>query len=180
MMAAGKNKATVYILGALLLIIWGTIFYRIYEALQGDDDVLVPQTAAPAKKEVMDDRAIITDTATLKLNYRDPFAPVRTAPAVKDTQAIPVNKLIRPVIAQGLNRVMNIKPTINWGFIQYTGYIRNPRSKKLLALMNINGKPQMLSEGETAAGVKLLKNEKDSIKISYQNHVKFIQVSLGS
>lgn len=181
-MAAGKNKATVYFLGALLVIIWGTIFYRVYDALQGDDDMVIPQTSAPVKKEVMNDRAIVKDTATLKLNYRNPFATAEHKASATDTSVISVSKLIKPVqTAQGFNRSVITGPAaINWSFIQFTGYIRNPRTKKLLALVTINGKPQMLSEGETAGAVKLLKNYKDSIKVSYQNHTKYIQVSSGS
>lgn len=181
-MAAGKNKATVYVLGALLIIVWGTIFYRVYDALQGDDDVAIPQTAVPVKKEEMNDREIVSDTATLKLNYPNPFATVINKATRPDTVQIPVNKLVKPVqTRQNVNRPVVAKAaSINWNFIQFTGYIRNPRTKKLLALVTINGKPQMLGEGESAGAVKLLKNDRDSIKVSYQNHTKYIQVNSGT
>jgi hypothetical protein len=68
------------------------------------------------------------------------------------------------------------KPAMNWSFISYSGYIRNPASKKLIALVSINGQNLTLAEGETKNQVKLLKNLRDSIKISYEGKTKFIVI----
>lgn len=42
--------------------------------------------------------------------------------------------------------------------------------------MTVNGKEQMLEEGGILAGVKLLKNYRDSVKISFQNKTRFINL----
>lgn len=65
----------------------------------------------------------------------------------------------------------------NWGFIKYSGYIHNPDSKKLVTLLSINGQNVTLSDGETKAQVRLLKNMRDSIKISFEGKIKFITLS---
>ena len=105
--------------------------------------------------------AIIKDTARLKLNYRDPFG--ITQP---DTVKI-VQKKSTPVIKQ---------PPINWGFVQYLGYVRNPQNRRVIALLNIHGKEVQMGEGEINDQVKLIKNLRDSIKISFQGKIKFITV----
>ena len=69
---------------------------------------------------------------------------------------------------------------MDWGFIQYSGYIRNPGSKKLVAIMTVNGKNVMMAEGETTDQVKLLKNLRDSIKISFKGKTKFIVMHTGN
>jgi hypothetical protein len=170
-----KNKAMVYILGIMVAIIWGIIIYRILAAVNKDDDIVTPTVSGSIKKEPLDDRALVKDTGTLKLNYRDPFGQAKPE---KDTVQLPVRQLIRST-GTSTFRLSVPKPVINWGFIKYSGYIRNPRSKKLIALVNINGKSLMLSEGESAEQVKLLKNLKDSIKVAYNNHTKFIAVNTG-
>jgi hypothetical protein len=170
-----KNKAMVYILGFMVAIIWGIIIYRIVAAVNKDDEPALPIVGAPAKKEPLDEHELVRDTNTLKLNYRDPFGQAKPG---KDTVQLPVSKLIRSTVPLTFKPAVS-KPTINWSFIKYSGYIRNPRTKQLIALMNINGKSLMLSEGESAEQVKIVKNMKDSIKVAYNNHTKFIAINTG-
>jgi hypothetical protein len=172
-----KSKATNYILAAAMVIVWGLIIYRVVDALSDNDDVPISALPLPNSKEPLNDYALVKDTGTLNLNYRDPF---NDADLTKDTVQIPVKKLI--TTRKPANNVFNSsvsKPAINWGFIKYSGYIRNPKTKKLIALLNINGKSLMLSEGESAEQVKLLKNLKDSVKVTYNNRTKFITVNTG-
>jgi len=158
-----KNKIVTYLLGALVAIVWGIIIYRIFDAAADSDDAA--PGLAPVKKEAYNDYAIAKDTTHLLLNYHDPFGLTRqkdTIPTVKRTSYKPV--IIAP------------KPAMNWGFIQYSGYIRNPASKKLITLISINGRSEMLTEGQEKDNVKLIKNLRDSIKISYNGKIKFITI----
>jgi len=107
----------------------------------------------------------------LQLNYKDPFALKKQ----KDTSEIPIKKLITNKSAKPL-----IKPVVNWNFIKYSGYIHNPGSKNLVALVSINGKSVMMTEGETAEQVKLVKNLQDSIQITYNGKTTFIKIRSGS
>jgi len=161
-----KNKKLTYFLGFVVLVVWGLIIYRIFDASGGPDDDPAP-TANTRQKEAYNDYAIPKDTARLLLNYRDPFGIIKT----KDTAEIPLKKLLHK---GAIN--LPVKPAFNWSFIQYSGYIRNPDSKKLIALVTINGKNEMFSEGEIKDNVKLIRNFRDSIKISFNGITKFIAI----
>jgi hypothetical protein len=159
-----KNKGLTYVLGLVVLVVWGLIIYRIFLAVSADDNQPL-QSSTSLKKEAFNDYTIPKDTTKLLLNYRDPFAAPK--PEEKETfpDKSPVQKVVSPVPK---------RQPVNWNLIKYSGYIHNPGSKKLIAMMNINGKELMMSEGETAEQVKLIKNLKDSVKVSYQGATKFI------
>ena len=72
---------------------------------------------------------------------------------------------------------MTPKPTINWGFITYRGFIRNASTKKLLALIDINGKEYLMTEGEAFDQVRLMKNLKDSVRVIYNGKSHFIPLN---
>jgi hypothetical protein len=162
-----KNKKLTYFLGLVVLVVWAMIIYRIFDAASGGDDDNIQTTAAKTTKEAYNDFAIPKDTTRLLLNYRDPFGLIKQ----KDTTSLNVKRRYNKSkfsIPQ--------KPAFNWGFIQYSGYIRNPVSKKLITLVSINGRNAMLSEGESKDQVKLIKNLRDSIKISFNGKTKFIAI----
>jgi hypothetical protein len=161
-----KNKKLTYFLGFVVLMVWGIIIYRIIDASSGSDDP-VPVVSNTPQKEAYNDFAIAKDTTHLLLNYRDPFGLVKQ----KDTLSLAAKKSTHKSMIS-----MDKKPAFNWGFIQYSGYIRNPGSKKLITLISINGKNEMLSEGESRDNVKLIKNLRDSIKISFNGKTKFIPI----
>jgi len=158
-----KNKKLTYFLIFIVLVVWGMIIYRIFDAAGGDDDATAI-ASVKSVKEVYNDFTIPRDTTKLLLNYRDPFGLVK----FKDTVG-------PPVVHHPKSKVtLMSKPAMNWGFIQYSGYIRNPSSKKLIALVSING--EMLAEGDTKDQVKLLRNLIDSIKVSFNGKTKFISI----
>jgi hypothetical protein len=160
-----KNKKLTWFLIVVVAGVWGMILYRIFAAVGSSDDMSAVPTIKP-QMEVYNDFTIPKDTTKLLLNYRDPFGLTKQ----KDTTM----KLVK--ISSSTQKALSIKPSINWSFITYSGYIRNPASKRLVTLVNINGQNLTLTEGETKNQVKLLKNLKDSIKISYQGKTKFIVI----
>ena len=162
-----KNKMAVYFLGAAVLLVWSFIVFRVFSAAGGGDDE-VANPAVNTIKEAYNDYAYIKDTTRLLLNYRDPFDMVKK----KDTAEIPVRLLVR----KAGNKITPFKVPMNWGFIQYSGYIKNPSSKSLVTLVSINGKNEMMKEGEEKNQVRLIKNLRDSIKIIYQGQAKFISL----
>jgi hypothetical protein len=157
-----KNKKLTYGLGLAVLVVWGLIIYRVVAAASNDNNDL-PVASSPVKKEPYNDYATPKDTTHLLLNYRDPFGLVKQ----KDTsKALPTHsRKINPIAP---------KPIFNWAFIKYSGYMRNPGSKKLLAILTINGRSVNMAEGETIDKVKLLRNMGDSVKVSCDGHTKFI------
>jgi hypothetical protein len=162
-----KQKKMTNILGLLVLLVWGLIIYRVVMSMAGDNGARAP-ALQPLVKEAYNDYSATKDTCKLRLNYRDPFSA-----APKDTVVLPkLRSLGKPAALP--------QPVINWGAIKYSGFIRNPKSHKLLAIMVVNGKNIMLAEGEIADEVKLLKNLKDSVKISYKNKTRFITMNNAS
>jgi len=158
-----KNKKLTYVLGLAVLVVWGLIIYRVVAAGSDNDDV--PVATAPIKKEAYNDYTIPKDTTRLLLNYRDPFGLVKQKDTIK----------ISPARSHKISAIAS-KPVFNWGFIKYSGYMRNPGSKKLLAILTINGRSVNMAEGETADKVKLLRNMGDSVKVSCDGHTKFITI----
>lgn len=174
-----KSKATTYLLALAVAVVWGLIIYRVVDAYSADDDAPVITPATVVNKEPMDDYSPVQDTTRLQLNYRDPFEE-KLAAALKDTLK---ERPVRQVLDQAMRQAASVKlqkPAINWAFISYTGYVRNPSTKKLLALVHINGKELMLSEGESAEQIKLLRNRQDSIQIAYQGQTKYIVMTTTS
>lgn len=159
-----KNKKLTYLLGLIVLVVWGMIIYRVFEAM-GDSDDNDSTVVTKSVKEAYNDFSVPKDTTHLLLNYRDPFGLVKQ----KDT--------IRMISRRATGRKAEpaIKP-MDWGFIRYSGYMLNPGTKKLIALVSINGQNTTLAEGQTQYQVKLMKNLRDSIKISFQGKTKFIAI----
>jgi hypothetical protein len=160
-----KNKKLTYLLVLLVLTIWGFILYRIFNAMTKNPEPVTARTSRA--KEAYDDYALSKDTTHLQSGYRDPFGLVQP----KDT-IIPVTK--RTITRNSLTAAMH--PGINWADVRYLGYIRTPGSKRLIAIMHINGKEVMMTEGESTEQVKLLKNLRDSIRISYHGQTKCITI----
>jgi len=167
-----KNKKLTYFLIAAAIGLWGLIVYRVIGAMTADDDTF-PQVAIASVKEAYNDFSLPKETAKLLLNYRDPFGSAKA----KDTAA---NRPQKPVLNKNPAMPRVVKPAMNWSFISYSGYIRNPSTTKLIALVSIYGQSATLAEGESKSQVKLIKNLRDSIKISYGGKTKFIAIKSAS
>ena len=163
-----KNKKVTYLLGILVLVVWGVVIYRIFQSANPGDDDFQPADHRMVK-ELYNDYTIAKDTTHLLLNYKDPFLIQKQ----KDTIGLAVKKIVEKTIQKPL-------PAMNWNFIKYSGYIHNPGTKNLVALLTINGKPVMMSEGEIAEQVKLIKNLKDSIQIAFNGKTTYIKMRSGT
>lgn len=154
-----KGKTATYLLIAAVAAVWGLIIYRIFASI--GDDVPVSASALPGKKVPLDDYAFKPDTTRLLLNYRDPFGKSSTV-STSDTSNL------KKTASKVTLTAAPVKKEITWPAISYGGYIQNPESKKLIALLHINGRNVMLAEGESVDGVKLIKNLKDVVNLQYQ------------
>lgn len=166
-----KNKKFTYVLGCLVLLVWGIIVYRIFSSMGGDEEDQIP-VAVKVSKEPYKDYTVNKDTTRLLLNYKDPFEIIKQLDTVIKAES---HKLLTTKSIP-----VTTKPAFNWGFIKYSGYVRNPGSKKLIAILNINGKVLMMTEGETADQVKLVKNLQDSIKVNFNGKTTFIKIQSGA
>lgn len=167
MMQPVKNKKLTYLLICAVAVVWGIVIYK-FVFNDAGDDYTVRTGVTKKTDEPYDQYAAKPDTFKLALNYRDPFG--ETAP--KD--------VVEEVIPAAGKPVNFAPPTpmpvpVNWSAIRYSGYVTNPVTKKLVSIIVVNGKERMVAEGEVFEGVRLLKNRRDSILVSWKDKQKYIK-----
>src|SRR5688572_18595977 len=108
-----KNKKFTYLLGLLVLIVWGIIIYRIFDTVAGGEDDFTPVQNVKEQKNYTD-YSVPADTTHLLLNYKDPFRLTKQA----DTAVKPITQplAVKPLIP---------KPAFSWNFVKYSGYTRS-------------------------------------------------------
>ena len=167
-MQAAKNKKLTYLLICAVAAVWGIILYKVLFR-EGEEEYKLAPAANKTAHEPYDQYAVRPDTFSLALSYRDPFLGGQ-APAPEPVMA--AGNVTAPT--QNFNMPV-IPPPVNWSAIRYSGYITNPMSKRLVSIVEVNGQERMLGEGESFQGMKLLKNKKDSILVSWQGKQKYIR-----
>jgi hypothetical protein len=162
-----KSKKFTYLLLVCVAGLWGLIFYRIFNSMSDKELPVLP--SSPKKMAYFKMVNHEEDQVDLKLDYRNPFSAssVEFITDVPKTTSMP--KAIVPIN-------MHIKVPVKWNSILYTGYINNPTNKQKVAMLTLDGKEFMLTEGQQSNGVKLLKYAKDSIKLQYQNETRYIKL----
>jgi hypothetical protein len=161
-----KNKKLTYLLICAVAAVWGIILYRVFFN-EAADEYEPTNQHSQIEKDPYDQYVAREDTFRLVLNYRDPFLGTLQNDVVdKSTSAISpqVNIPVAPP-----------PPPIDWSFVKYSGYVVNPKTKTLVSIISVNGVERMIAEGETFGGVRLLKNKRDSILISWQGKNKHIK-----
>lgn len=162
-----KNKKFTYLLLICVAGLWGLIFYRIFNSLSDEDTPVL--SLNPTKETYFKMVNHEQDQVELKLDYRDPFS-TKSEEIVSQPEKV----FSMPKVAAQVN--MNMKIPVKWAAIQYTGYINNPMNKKKVAMLILDGKEFMLTEGQQLNGVKLLKYATDSVMLQYQNETKYIKL----
>ncbi|RZJ76971.1 MAG: hypothetical protein EOO45_00375 [Flavobacterium sp.] len=132
-----------------------------------DEQVALPDVREVKEKyfNLVDHRY---DPVVLQLDYGDPFS--------KSEDAEGIDQVVNSGLDEKIDPVVPVKPPVNWSAIQYMGRIYNPQTRENIAIITINGKEAMLSEGQSASGLKFIMQRGDSIKVSYQQSVKFLSV----
>lgn len=155
-----KNKKLIYLLLPLVILIWGTVFYKIFFSTapgeEWEEEAINPQknsTAAPV------------DTFSIIAGYRDPFLG-NTVYSENTIREIPKPK-IRPE--------PKIEQAVPWPSIVYGGMIKNQQSTRQLALVKINGKENILKAGEMIGTIELAKIYKDSIEVKMGMEKKVVK-----
>jgi hypothetical protein len=164
-----KNKKLTYLLICSVLAVWGIIVYRVFARSAGDQKEYGSSPARKVSEEPLDDYEL-KDTFTLSLNYRDPFLGKGGA---EEEQTVALELLDGPL---SVFNNFPVPPPIDWSFIRYAGRVVNPTSRRTITLLIIDNIETMIGEGEQIRGVKLIKNYRDSVKVSFQGKEKFIRL----
>jgi hypothetical protein len=164
-----------YVLIIAVAAVWGVIFYQIFKSISDEDEIAIKSTIKASKPVDLQDYTRI-DTGKLNLNYPDPFYrdihhPSPVIVAQKDN-----TRSIQTITSFQQEYHQNPKEKIE-NFVTYQGFIINPNTKQYISIINFKGREVMLPEGAIYEGMKLLRNLKDSIKISYQKEVTYIKLN---
>jgi hypothetical protein len=149
----------------LVLGIWGTIGYRIYQGLEPDK--------APDGFRVLKHVGYEPDSKEdfpLNLNYPDPFLK-KNATAEKKH---PVQKAKSESVK---SHAVIVQPSIliDWSRIQYLGSIYNASRKMQTASLRFDNVDYFARQGEIVNGFKIDAILRDSIQISFGEQKKFIK-----
>lgn len=166
-----SKKAKLYLLIVINLFAWGYVGYRIYNALQGDDDISFENTNTTIQKidEVKKDDSIV-----LSLNYSDPFLKggnfskehKNTSTSTNHQSSIPKieklsNKAPTPVAVTPLD-------------IKYIGLVKNSDKGTQMAMISINGKSYFVNHKEMIEGFKVVEISKDFVKLKKGKEILLI------
>ena len=163
-MQVGKNKKLTYFLICAVVVVWGVVLYKVFFN-QADDGSEIKSQPVVKKDQIYDQYALKNDSFKLALDYSDPFVgTTKLETQVVETTAQQINFTPPPPA-----------PPIDWRSIKYLGYTVNHVTKKIVSIVVVNGKEQMLSDGEVLDGVKLIKNKRDSVLIYWQGKHKYIK-----
>jgi hypothetical protein len=157
-----SKKAKLYLLIIINLIAWGYVGYRIYGALQGDDDVAFESINMPLKKINEDKKE---DSVVLILNYEDPF--LKGGNYAKEnivkTSHSSSNKSINHNSKPLQERKVETTPVSL--DIKYIGLVKNNDKGTQTALISINGKSYFVKSKDVVEGFTVLEITKDFINL---------------
>jgi hypothetical protein len=142
-----KNKGTTVLLTIVLLIVWGTIGYKIYSNTHSSDAVVttgLPVHFSPPKMEESEDYS-------LSLEYDDPFIAKK-----KEKKELEKCKV-------GNNQV-------NWPDIKYKGCIYH--GKSVMGIVDINGKSFFVRKGDNAENIRIVNIHKTTLDVIFNNERK--------
>ena len=147
----------------LLVIIWGSVFYKYF----GDKKSLEKnQYAINLEPNYNKDYGIAKDTFLLKLIDRDPFG-------VSRVKRVNISK---PLTKKATKKVkLTLKKSMVWPAISYHGFVKSEHSATRLILLKIDNKVYRKREKEIVSGVTLVKVYNDSLIVSLNNNIKTIK-----
>lgn len=146
-----KNIRT-YILLGTVLVIWGLIGLKIFNAITPE----APQETSTESFDFKPMAAIEKDTFHIVADYRDPFL-----------GTLPTAKKVRP-------KAKTVKAQAPKRTIAYTGSIANKDRKKNVFFVTIEGQQFLMKIGQTMNKVKLLNGSAQTIRVRYDGRTETI------
>lgn len=159
-----KKKIALYVMLPLVIAVWGYIFFRIIDHVFSEPVFAVQQAA---KKVDLD--KIESDTFEIVADYRDPFLGGR-----KRVVSSSRNSSFGNNSKANFTHKTSVKTQKKWPAIQYKGMIKNNDSKKKVGIAVVNGKEQIIKQGDVIQEITFLKITKKDIKVRFQRETKTI------
>jgi len=168
------KKSKLYLVILINLAAWGYVGYKVYTALQGDDDIELSHDTTEIKKidEVKKD-----DTVLLSLNYPDPFLKGgnfskenRSSYNSQSTNSNGNALHVKTVIVQSVKPVVAPIPMD----IKYVGMVKNSDKGTQTAMMSFNGKSFFVKQNDVIEGYSIQEITRDQVKLKKGKEVLFI------
>jgi hypothetical protein len=157
-----NKKAKLYLLIIINLIAWGYVGYRIYGALQGDDELLLDNSTTTLKKI---DESKKEDTIVLSLNYADPF--LKGGNFIKEHKqntANSKNSTSNTNVVKSSIKTSSVASTPAQD-IKYIGMVKNNDKGTQTAMISINGKSYFAKKNDMIEGFTFINITNDFIKL---------------
>ncbi|MES2457418.1 MAG: hypothetical protein V4594_17815 [Bacteroidota bacterium] len=163
-----KGKPLVYLLGFLVLCIWGMVLYRVFVSVHEETGIQSDLTAtAPLKKTALP--KLYPDTFHLILDYPDPFS---GAPVKLPDTSVSGKVVIKP--AQQPQQVVPV-PQNPVQLLKYLGFVSDGKGNQRVAIVSFQGTERLLKEGDTLKRIKVINIKKDALVLSYQGKTTSIK-----
>lgn len=153
-----KNKKVIYLLIALVALIWGLIFYKIYSNFGGTKQVEKNSPLSVIKAETLQGDSIFT----LSLDYPDPF--LKGPGPSADT----------PILASVKNRINS--QVVNWPLLEYRGLLNSNGKNESTGLLKVQSSNFLVKHGIVYSGIKIRTITKDSIQLEYQKVSRWLPI----
>lgn len=157
--SVGK-KGKLYLLIVVNLLAWGYVSYKVYCALQGDDNFDLVHKKTDIKKI---EEAKKEDSILLSLNYQDPFLKGGNFSKEKKSNYSSSNiKTEKPVVQSKSKQPIPIviAPIFD---IKYIGLVKNNEKGTQTAMINMNGKSVFVKENDNIDGYRVMKITNQSV-----------------
>lgn len=153
-----KNKKINYILLPAVVLVWGYVIYQIFHSGQSNDNLITTGEIIqmPTENQKFDTFNIVAD-------YRDPFL----------GKTIDPNPVVKTAV-KAAAKPQTPPQQVEWPKIAYGGMIKNKKDDKQLAIVQVDGKENILKQGEEMSGIRLIKIYKDSIEIAFAKEKKVV------
>lgn len=145
----------------VVVLLWGTIFYKIYQSTNNDNQAIIQMPS-----QVTQNDSYKLDTFFLLNNYQDPFLKDIKVASQPNKKKETAKKVEKPK--------QDAKP-IKWPNITYGGIVVNKNSKQELVMVMINGTSHLMKNKEMQSNIQLLEVTPDSILVSYGEEKKYIK-----
>lgn len=160
-----NKKAKLYLVILINLLAWGYVGYKVYGALQGDEDIELTNDRVSIKKM---DEVVKEEKPFLALNYPDPFLKngnFSNTHAVHSNSGLG-NTTVKPkapaVAAKTPTLSAVAQPTI---IIKYMGLLKNNDQGTHTAMLNVNERSVFVKQNDIIEGYTITEISKDFIRI---------------
>lgn len=146
-----KNKKNIRILLPIVIVIYGLLFYRIFDTLNPDEI----QFSA--------DKAYSYSPAQFKEREQFDLLPIDNDPFL----GTPIKR------KRAINTVKrNSEKEVNWPSIEYHGLVSTSDLKQNVFIISINGNQFTVKKGESADGIRVISGNNKSIRLQFDGSNK--------